>query len=170
MYLPDGPRLLTSDGRDAVRLGQVRVEPQPGPVPNPLAFDYAGRMMLVGYDLDRRAMRPGETFRVTLYWQALAPLEEDLLVFAHVQGHSDQVWALDDSLLLDGPNPTSRWEPGKVVDEVRELTVGQTTPTDYYVIDIGLLDPSGERLPVVARDGHHLGSSVQLGRNQISAE
>ncbi|MDY7078929.1 MAG: glycosyltransferase family 39 protein [Chloroflexota bacterium] len=166
VYLPDGPRLTTSDGRDALRLATVEIQPAPSQLPNPVNVDFDGQAMLVGYTLDRRVVRPGETIRLTLYWQALAPMETDYRIFAHVLGIENQVWANNDSQ----PTPlTSQWQPGQVVEETRDLTVGLTTPPDFYDIEVGMYAGTS-RLPVVAEDGHWLDSRVLLSKIRVVSE
>jgi hypothetical protein len=170
LYLPGGPRLTTPDGRDALRLGTVEVRSRAGEFPNPLDVNFGDRAALVGYTLDRRAVRPGETIRLTLYWRALAPMETDYSVFAHVLGVENQVWANSDSHPAGGAAPTSQWRPGQIVEDVHELTVGLTTPPDFYDIEVGLHAPDGDRLPVIAEDGRWLGKRVLLGKIRVVSD
>ena len=169
LYLPGGPRLTTFDGRDALRLATVEIRPRPGEFPNPLDVNFDGQIVLAGYDLDRRVARPGETIRLTLYWQTLTSMEKDYRVFAHILGVEDQVWANSDSQLTDGAAPTSHWQPGQVVWETRDLTVGLTTPPGFYDVEVGL-HVDGDRLPVVAEDGHWLDSRVLLSKIRVVSE
>jgi hypothetical protein len=167
VYLPDGPRLTMPDGRDALCLATVEIQPRTGDLPNPLNANFGDQTMLVGYMLDRRVVRPGETIRLTLYWRALGPMETDYNVFAHVLGVEDQVWAGSDSQPAGGAAPTSQWQPGQVVEDVHALTVGLTTPPDFYDIEVGMYAPGGDRLPVVAEDGHWLGERVLLSKIRV---
>jgi hypothetical protein len=167
VYLPDGPRLVASDGRDALRLATVEIRPQTGEFANPLDANFGGQTALVGYTLDRRVVQPGETIRLTLYWQALAPMETDYSVFAHVLGVRNQVWARSDGWPAEWRSPTSGWKPGQVVEDVRDLSVDLTIPPGFYDIEVGLYAPSGERLPVVAEDGHWLDDRVLLSEIRV---
>lgn len=169
MYLPDGPRLTTPDGRDALRLATVQIVPQPGEVPNPLNVNFGDRFALVGYTLDRRVARPGETIRLTLYWQASVPIEMDYKCFVNILGVENQVWARSDGQLADGTALTSHWEPGRIVEDVRDLTVGLTTPPNFYDIEVGLYAPGigGDRLPVIAEDRNWLGNRVLLNKIRV---
>jgi len=167
LYSPGGPRLITPDGRDALRLETVEVRPRAGEFPNPLDANFGDRAALVGYTLDRRVVQPGEKIRLTLYWRALAPMETDYSVFAHVLGVENQVWANNDGPPVGGAAPTTRWQPGQVVEDVRELTVGLTTPPDFYDIEVGLHADDEGRLPVVAEDGHWLGKRVLLSKIRV---
>ncbi|HET90164.1 MAG TPA: hypothetical protein ENN99_05425 [Chloroflexi bacterium] len=164
LYLPDGPRLTTPDGQDALRLAEVEIQPRPGPFPNPLDADFGRQITLVGYALDRRAARPGEPIQLTLYWQAQQPVETDYRIFAHVLGVENQVWANSD---IEPAIPTSRWAAGQTISETHVLTIGQTTPPSIYDIEVGVYRPGEGRLPVVAEDGHWLDDRVLLGKIRV---
>jgi hypothetical protein len=167
LYLPDGPRLGTPDGRDTLRLRTIEVRPLAGEFPNPLDINFGDQVALIGYSLDRRMVRPGETIHLTLYWQALAAMEIDYAVFAHVLGVENQVWANSDGLPAGGTESTRQWQPGQVIEDVHELTVGQTTPPDFYDIEVGLHALGGDRLPVIAADGRWLGKRTLLSKIRV---
>jgi 4-amino-4-deoxy-L-arabinose transferase-like glycosyltransferase len=167
---PENPRLVTSDGRDAVRLESVEIRPLAGEFPNPLEANFGGKAALVGYALDRRVARPGETLRLTLYWRALAPFERNYSVFAHVLGEDDQVWAWSGGWPVQGRAPTRTWQPDQVIEDAYELTIGETTPPDFYDIEVGMSAEGVGRLPVVAEDGHQLGSRVLLCKVRVVDE
>jgi hypothetical protein len=167
IYLPDGPRLITSDGRDALRLAAVEVQPRPGEFPNALDANFGDQATLVGYTLDRRVAQPGETIRLTLYWRALVPMKTNYSVFAHVLGVENQVWASNDGWPVEGDAPTSLWKPGRVIEDVRDLTIGLTTPPDFYDIEIGVYASGKGRLPVLAEDGHRLDNRVLLSKIRV---
>jgi hypothetical protein len=170
LYLPAGPRLTMPDGRDALRLATVQIQSRPGKFPNPLNANFSDQIALAGYTLDRRVVRPGEKIHLTLYWQALAPLERDYNAFAHVLGVENQVWANSDVQPANGSPPTSRWQPGQVIEDVRTLKVGLTTPPDFYDIEVGLYVPGKDRLPVVAEDGHWLGDRMLLCKIRVVSD
>jgi 4-amino-4-deoxy-L-arabinose transferase-like glycosyltransferase len=178
LYLPGGPRLTTSDGNDALRLATVEVQPRPTPllspleeggrgIPNPLDANFGDQVTLIGYTLDRRVAQPGETIRLTLYWRALVPMKTNYSVFAHVLGVENQVWASNDGWPVEGDAPTSLWKPGRVIEDVRDLTIGLTTPPDFYDIEIGVYASGKGRLPVLAEDGHRLDNRVLLSKIRV---
>jgi len=169
LYLPDGPRLTAPDGRDALRLAAVEILPHDSEFPNPLDANFDGKAALVGYALDRRAVRPGETIRLTLYWRALSKMERSYGVFAHVLGDENQVWAWNDGWPIEGNAPTFSWEPGQIVEDVRDLRVGETTPPGFYDIEVGLHSDEG-RLPILAEDGHRMGDRVLLSKIRVMEE
>jgi 4-amino-4-deoxy-L-arabinose transferase-like glycosyltransferase len=165
VYLPDGPRLTTSDGNDAVRLQTINILPNDSEFPNPLDANFDNKAALIGYTLDKRAVRPGEVIRLTLYWRALAPMETSYSVLAQVVGGNDR-WAWNNGWPVEGLAPTFTWEPGQIVEDVRELRIGETTPPGLYDIEIGLYSDDG-RLPLVADDGHHVGDRVLLSKIRV---
>ena len=67
-------------------------------------------------------------------------MKKDCRIFAHVLGVDDQVWAKDDGLPKSGSPPTSEWVRGEMLVEVRELTVGLTTPPGFYDIEVGVYE------------------------------
>jgi 4-amino-4-deoxy-L-arabinose transferase-like glycosyltransferase len=162
LYLPDGPRLATEEGQDVVQLTRIKVDPRPGEVPNALEINFEDKVALKGYALDPRVAEPGETVRLTLYWQALTSMEVNYNVFAHVLGEENQIWANSDSPLTDEGVCTNRWRPGTVVKEVRELMLVEATPPDFYDIELGLRVPGQGRLKILAEDGRDLGSRILL--------
>lgn len=166
LYRPSGPRLnaTTADGRslgDGVTLSAVRLVPRPGPFPNAARVNFGGKMALVGYDVDSRVVRAGETVSVTLVWQSLAPMDVDYRVFAHLTGANGDIVAMNDGLPNTSPKRTRRWLPGQVFLEVRTLTVAADALPGLYDIDMGVYVTRG-RLPIVAPDGHYISEQMTL--------
>jgi 4-amino-4-deoxy-L-arabinose transferase-like glycosyltransferase len=171
LYRPRGPRLVTGDGRDAVRLADVTVRSLPGEYPNPLRANFGDQITLVGYEMDRRVARPGETITLTLYWRAERAELFDYSVFAHVTGTENQIWARDDGWPVEGNAPTRTWEPGRVVTDVRELTLVPVTPPGFHEVEVGLYGgPEGDRLPYLAEDGHWISNRVLLSNIRVVDE
>jgi hypothetical protein len=162
-------RLPTSTGSDNVRFSTVTVRPREGTLPNPVRLNFGNRIALVGYIFDRRTGRPGETLRLTLYWEALAFMEENYTVFAHVLGQGTEVWAIGDGVPAKGLAPTFTWQPGQVVEDPHDLTIGETAPPGVYDIEVGLYLPeSGQRLRLLADDGFPLDTRVFLSKIRVS--
>jgi hypothetical protein len=165
LYLPDGPRLVTPDGRDALRLETVDILPHDSEFPNPLDANFDSKAALLGYTLDRRAVRPGETIRLTLYWRALAPMETSYSVLAQVVSGQDR-WSWNNGWPVEGLAPTFTWEPGQIIEDVRELRMGDTTPPGFYDIEVGMYSDEG-RLQLVAEDGRLVGDRVLLSKVRV---
>ncbi len=123
-----------------------------------LAASLDGQVTLLGYDLDRQSVRPGEALRVTLYWQANRNPAADYTVFVQLLGPEGA--AADQRLLaqLDrqpyaGLYPTSRWRVGQILKETYELKIPPSTADGQYELIAGMYS-----LP----DGRRLGESIHL--------
>jgi 4-amino-4-deoxy-L-arabinose transferase-like glycosyltransferase len=167
MYVFDGPRLTTEGGADALQLARINVRARPGDVPNPMNTNFDDKVGLIGYSLNPRVAQPGETIHLTLYWQALNPMEVNYEVFVHVLGNENQIWANSDSPLTDRAVCTNRWDVGTVVREERELTLAEATPLGFYDLEVGLHAPEGGRLRILAEDGRDLGSRTLLTKVRV---
>jgi predicted Ser/Thr protein kinase len=106
-------------------------------------------ILLVACDLPRTVSRPGETLRITLHWQALAPVAADYTVFVHLTGAEGQVVAQQDSRPVAGAQPTNNWQVGVPVADTYDLRIPLETPPGDYWIRAGMYSgDTGQRLPV----------------------
>ncbi len=109
--------------------------PQPQ---HPLQADFGEQLRLVGYDW------AGDG-RITLYWQALAPLTADYTTFVHVLDAQGNLVAQADGQPQGGSYPTSIWQTGEfVADEKVVEMVGGERPL-RVVVGVYELE-TGERL------------------------
>ena len=155
---------------DYLRFEQIRILPCPGEVPNPVSFNFGDKMKLIGYNLDRRIVAPGETLHLTLYWECLAEMDEDYTVFTHVLGEQDSIWAQMDSAPQRGAAPTSGWRVGQVIEDNYDLAVYPDTPPAVYDIEIGVYlprPPDYPRLRVISPDGRVVDNRVLLGKVRV---
>jgi 4-amino-4-deoxy-L-arabinose transferase-like glycosyltransferase len=125
---------------------------------------------LLGYSWDADRATPSATIHLTLYWQALAPLDEDYTVFVHLLGEYNPategpLWAGHDSQPDGGHYPTRAWKPGEIILDVHALTIPADAPTGDYQVEAGLyLLTTMTRLPASDAAGNLLpGDSVVLG-------
>jgi len=163
-YGPNGEPL-----GDNARFHEIEILPRAeAGVPNPVHFNLGNKIALIGYDMDRRTASPGETIHLTLYWQALAKMEEDYTVFTHVLGEQNRIWAQEDSWPMNGNAPTSTWKPGQTISDEYELTIYPDTPPDVYDVEIGLyLAATGDRLRIVGQGGRLLDDRVLLSKVRV---
>ena len=161
-------RMTLPDGTNAVTLGEVALLPRPSDenVPNPVAFNFGNEMELIGYRLDRRAARPGETLTLTLYWRGLRPMETNYTISAQVLGPETRIYGQEDSWPLDGALPTAAWTPGEIIEDEYRLTLSPDTPPGVYDIQIVVyaVDEEGaiNRLQRVTEDGRLVDDFVLL--------
>jgi len=137
-------------------------------VPNATRVNFDDKVALLGYALDRRSTKPGGSITLTTYWQATGPTDFDYRIFAHVAASGDPstVWARGP----DGPGyrPLSTWTAGEVMVDVRALAIDPNAPPGVYELQLGWFGrPSSTRLPILAGDGHWLGTVVALTRVRV---
>ncbi len=160
--LQDGTRLplnslggaAPADPADALKLAPLAISARPGPMPNALRQNFDNLVELSGYAMDQRALKPGETLTLTLYWQARAPIRPNYSVFTHVRGLGDTLWAGEDSWPQKGAAPTSTWKVGQVITDTYHLKLNADTPPGQYDVEVGLYDGATlQRLQAIAPDG-----------------
>ncbi len=106
---------------------------------DPIIFD--GRLMLAGVQTQPQTVHPGETFEITLYWQALDAAPYDASLYIHVLGRDFEDVAQINSYPGWGMAPTSQWRLDEVlVDRYRILLPGGVTVPTKLVVDVGLYD------------------------------
>jgi 4-amino-4-deoxy-L-arabinose transferase-like glycosyltransferase len=146
-------------------------------IPNPVAFTFEGgagfhtcpQIKLLGYEVDREVVRPGESFDVTLYWQALAPMERNYSVFVHLLDENDLVLASQDTFPGQGTYPTRLWRTGETIADRYTIAVPPTAFTPSLTqLEVGLYEfDSGKRLAVYGPLGEPLGDNVRFHRIEV---
>ncbi len=143
----------------------VMTEKEIPPSASPYHVTYGDTMELVAYDVEPQKVRPGESFPVTLYWKALAPMEENLSIYIYLSGRGGQFLGQRDSYHGGGNYPSSQWSPGEVVPDTFLVPVRSDARGPVAAeIEVGLyrlatmdplpaLDPQGNRMgkPVIGR-------------------
>jgi len=153
-------RLVATDGQgkslgDSVRFDRLTIAPaQAGNIPNPMQINLGDQMALVGYDLDRRLLAPGQSVHLVLYWRGIKPMRENYSVFTYLMSPGGERVAQMDNWPQKGDAPTSTWQPGASVRDEYELTVPVSAPLGVYSIEIGAyLAETGHRLQVLDASG-----------------
>ena len=100
---------------------------------------YGDSVRLPGFELSAETGQPGDTIDLTLYWQAVQPIERDL----HV---TIQAFVGDERIaLLNGPpnsGPTSSWQPGQIVPDRWTISIPSDALAPARVrLDVGLFRP-----------------------------
>jgi hypothetical protein len=173
LYEQDGPRLKAIDAQgqavvdDAMPIGSVKIEPQPGAYPNAMQADFGHQVELLGYDMSPRSIRPGEAVTVTLYWRATAPLTEDYRVFLNALRPTQRISAQDSSKPLHDTFSTKNWPVGQVITDVRVLQFPPTAKPGELDVEVGWFLPEMGRLNVLAEDGHEVDTRQLLSKIRI---
>jgi hypothetical protein len=117
---------------------------------------------LLGYDLGRKDVEPGETLRVTLYWEVLQETESNYVLFAQLFGRQAATVGQRDTYTGLGHYPTSFWKMGQVIaDEVFIPVALDALGPSKLRLDVGLYRrTSGDRLAVRDAAGNPVGAAT----------
>jgi hypothetical protein len=149
-------------------IGEVTAPPSPATL---AGVTFGDQIRLLGYDLQRDDGGPQPTIRLTLHWQAIAPVNRTYTVFVHLLDAGGAIVTQDDALPGDPFFPTSTWLPDEIVLDSHLLALPGDAPTGDYTLLAGLYHrPSGERLQAVDAYGNSLGDAIQLEPIPAAAE
>lgn len=145
------------------------VPAQIGSMPNPMQVNFSDQIALVGYNMDKRVLAPGQTCHLTLYWRGLKAMRKNYSVFTHLLAENGERVAQMDSWPQRGAAPTSAWKAEAVIQDEYELTVPSDAPLGVYSIHIGLyLAETGERLAVLDASGQPQADHLVLTRVRVA--
>lgn len=145
---------------NSVVVGQVKMVPQERQTSNLAlskvegvkrqSFNLDNKVALIGYDVDKTDLRPGEEIRLTLYWRAEGEMGTDYTVFTHLIDDEGKIWGQMDSQPLESDYPTSFWDIGEVIEDEYILTIREDAPAGLYRLEVGMYElATRQRLPVL---------------------
>jgi hypothetical protein len=125
----------------------IRVFPQPvlenPDISSPVGSVASPEITLRSYDVSRPPTSDAPPpVRLTLIWQATAPINRDLKVSARLVNTDGRIVAQADAVPVHFAYPTSYWRPGEFISDVYDLVVANTLPSDEYTPVIILYDPA----------------------------
>jgi hypothetical protein len=134
--------------------------------------NFGGKIRLLGYQLDKEKVRPGETLGITLYWQGLAEIKENYYLFIHLLGRKGELVGHEDAYHGWGSYPTSLWRPGEIIADTYWLLISEDALTPSLIrVDVGLYEPiTRQGLTVFDQAGQPIGSSIVIGRVKMALE
>jgi hypothetical protein len=155
------PTLLSRD--DAVP-NQVDITFTTGDPPS------VGRVRLIGYEIREEAVQPGGWLHVTLYWEGLERIDEDLTVALRIIGRDGEIVGSKDTFPGLGRYPTSLWQPGYILKDIYPIQVGFDAGTPARLsFDVSLYHrPSLVVLSKLNQAGDDMGQ-LSLGEAKLSA-
>jgi 4-amino-4-deoxy-L-arabinose transferase-like glycosyltransferase len=127
---------------------------------------FGGAIALRGYDLDWASWDGTTPVPITLHWEVLNAIDQDLMAFIHLVDAQDRMVGQGDGPPCDGQYATSYWEAGEWLQDEHliEMKQGVGGLGDRRIL-VGLYDPrTGERLPVADSGGAPLGDHVVILR------
>jgi hypothetical protein len=155
-----GPGLLLAN---IVVKGRERVFDVPAEMETQVGAILDRKVTLLGFDMDTRNPRPGDTLTVTLFWSTKAEMDTSYTVFVHLVGAGGAIRAQQDSIPHNGEWPTTGWVRGEVIADKYRLTIAPDTPPGTYHLIAGMYKAeTGQRLTATAGNNNPLGDSVPL--------
>lgn len=132
----------------------------PARAPNPMTARFGGQVSLIGYEIEQRQVKAGESLALNLYWRADTEVMVPLQAFVHVAEDSGRPVAQKDDVAGGGYDIT-RWRKGEVVRDRRLVPIGAEVAPGTYQILVGLYHlKSMERVPLTEPAG---ATAAQLG-------
>ncbi|MBA3531352.1 MAG: hypothetical protein H0T73_05455, partial [Ardenticatenales bacterium] len=95
----------------------------------PLAARFGEAIMLEGYSAPEGPVQPGTAVPITLYWRALAPIEEQWSVAVKLFGRDEHLLAESASYPDAGRWPTRGWPQDVLIADRRTLLMPQDVST-----------------------------------------
>jgi len=136
--------------------------------PQGMRADLGGVITLIGYELDKTHVEPGDNLKLILFWQGQQKIDRDYTVFTHLLDAHDRIWGQKDSQPLDGTYPTTRWQVGEVVEDVYEIPVRPQALAGTYQLEVGMYFlATMERLNIMDEEGHVLDNRILLTQVQV---
>jgi len=133
--------------------------------------NFANQIMLLGYHLSQSRVKAGESFPITLYWQA--PPERSpqasFTQFNHLLDDQGALWGGYDRQPLEYYD-TLLWAPGEVVIDGYAVPVQADAPPGHYYLNVGYYLTVGEsavNLPLVIEGQMSEVTSVTIGPIEV---
>ncbi len=128
-------------------------------------------MTLIGYHLSAPVVGVGETLTLTLFWRGDAPIDGDYTISVQLIDDRWNKAAQSDTWPLDGAAPTSTWEPGQVLREIRALPIAPDAEAGFYDLRLAVYrageDGELEHRPITWEYGQMPVKSVTLTRVRV---
>ncbi len=139
----------------------------------PLEANFANQIYLLGYNLPQTQIRAGESFPVTLYWQA--PPEKspqaNFIQFNNLLSGSGTLSGGYDRRPLEYYS-TLLWAPGEIVVDGYTVPVDADAPPGQYWLDVGyylVVGESAVNLPLVVDGQRTDASSITIGPIEVKS-
>jgi hypothetical protein len=168
----DQNRMMADNGSDHVRFGQIAIRAQAGELANPISINFDNKMALVGYEIDKRVLKPGETITLTMYWRGLQKMVHNYTISAQVVNDAQVKIAENNNWPLGNDAPTMLWEPGNLLADPKPLTVRTDAPPGTCEVRVTVYKKQDEGfiyLPVISDRGEMLANYVVLTKIRVES-
>ena len=120
-------------------------------IPNRVDIAYDDQIKLLGYDVSTRRVSPGDAIELTLYWQSLAPMNEDYSIGIRVLDAQQRLVGARNSYPGRGMLPTRLWFTRQIIRDAYWLPINADAPSSAAQLEIVMFERVSKR-DLVARD------------------
>jgi len=134
-------------------------------------YTFGPAIQLIGYDLREWRVKPGERLPVTLYWRALAKMEENYTLSVKVIGQDGEAYGARHLFPGRGNFATSLWKEGDCFRETYWVPVeAQGASRVVAHVDVSFFRHDSSQTHLLVRDdsGRPPGGSAVFGRIKIA--
>ena len=97
---------------------------------------FANKIRLLGCDWETKRTDSENRLNLTLYWQAMLPIDEDYEILLKVVNGAYKVWGQQEGHPVQGVFPTYTWREGQIIKDQREIKILPATPPGVYHIEV----------------------------------
>jgi hypothetical protein len=116
----------------------------------PSDVNFGEQIELRAWQVDKRALHPGDTLTVTLTWESKVELSSSHVVFVHLMSSDGELMAQRDLAPVGDVLPPSAWPQGATFAFPMRIELPPDLPSGDYGLRTGVyLWPDLERLPVL---------------------
>ncbi|MCA9513319.1 MAG: hypothetical protein KC635_00095, partial [Myxococcales bacterium] len=102
-----------------------------------------GKVRLIGVDLDKREVQPGQELKVTWYWESLEEAPGGWKIFVHFEGAGRRTTHDHDA--VGELFPISRWKPGQIVKDEQKIAIPADFPVGRATLFVGIFEEEAWR-------------------------
>lgn len=106
-----------------------------------LSANFGDAIVLQGYTLSPKVIRPGTTVNLTLFWQATNPVPDNYSIFLHLRDQAGNIVAQTDYQPFNGAYPTRNWQVGQRLTDRQSFPLPPDMPPADYTLVVGLYNP-----------------------------
>jgi hypothetical protein len=132
-------------------------------------LDFGDQIRLLGYELESGRLAPGETFDLSLYWQALKEIDQDYWLLIQIVDKDGEAPLTKDGSPSAGRYATDLWKEGEIIPSRHRLQLPLEVQPGLHRIEIGVhLFGVWEWLPIIDQEGTLLGEKTRLTEIRVS--
>jgi hypothetical protein len=136
----------------------------------PTSILFGDKVRLIGYDLDRSQLKPGDKLSITFYWEFLQSPPSDWQFNLGWQSLDEEYISVTKVDLLNSYIPKSEIPPGTIFKDVQQLTVGKDLSPAHYNLTVGWIASEQKKLVINATDktGQIWDNPVAIGEIEVN--